>query len=383
MARCMLKAWIVFGSTVLERDDHMFQVWKLIKLMKDQGGLPEEPLLDSNAPTAFDTVLREGIDPDLPPSAGTALPQTPHHERLLGAAAPGVPASIHEQMRALVARGALPNTTTAARTRNKFTSGTTYGVPPFYADARKFGYLHPNLPAPTGYHWRIKDGSTWVLSHKRGLVTGSQLLSRSTDTPPYAIETTYSTRFSVSGIMSQCNCTEASGITSASIHSLVLMLASLNVLDRVLPMPTSAVHVVWSKVARRNPRGHRDFHRRYGNLLSKYYDVLEELPVEALPPVAPLGQHTYTLWKHDEPSTRVRVDLRKRKFICSLADLREFPFSFDGPCGIGGAFALASEKAGWRFCGGEYSYAPFSRARVRAADRGSRLALALQDREHK
>ncbi len=73
------------------------------------------------------------------------------------------PLALHARMVELHARGGIPFTTVAQRERNQGTAGSTYGAPPEFADAVRFGYLSPNLPAPSGFRWKARGG-TWTLA---------------------------------------------------------------------------------------------------------------------------------------------------------------------------------------------------------------------------
>ena len=98
-------------------------------------------------------------DPFNPPAA--------EQPELLGTANDGVPAELHQEMQRLAQAGVIPITTPDQRARNRGSGGTEYGVPAAFADARRFSYVHPNLPPPTGYHWRCR-GSEWTLCVKGG-----------------------------------------------------------------------------------------------------------------------------------------------------------------------------------------------------------------------
>ena len=86
---------------------------------------------------------------------------------IFGRAAEGVPAVVHAQMEDFARMGALPITRLEHRERNKPTSGSEFGVPPFFSAAHRWGYLAPDLKAPEGYKW-IKKGTVWLLQIKGG-----------------------------------------------------------------------------------------------------------------------------------------------------------------------------------------------------------------------
>eukprot|EP00969_Alexandrium_andersonii_P217041 9586338-Alexandrium_andersonii.AAC.1 len=71
-------------------------------------------------------------------------------------------------MEALASQNVIPRTTLAQRRLNKATSGSSYGVPAAFADANRYGYIHPNLPPPDGYQWKCRPGSVWMLVPRGG-----------------------------------------------------------------------------------------------------------------------------------------------------------------------------------------------------------------------
>ena len=85
----------------------------------------------------------------------------------VGERAPGVTAESHMRMGALLAQGAIPQTTLATRLRHKLTSKSEYGVPPQLREALALGYLHPNLPPPRGLKWKGRVGR-WTLVPRGG-----------------------------------------------------------------------------------------------------------------------------------------------------------------------------------------------------------------------
>lgn len=161
--RRMLKSWIVFASSVSSRDERMFETWKLIQVMKRENGLPSED--DLNLNVVHDWESYHAVEPvkDVPPQlSDNAFPG------ILGPPAKGVPEAVHAHMEHLAANKVIPVTLPAQRARNKCTAGTSYGVPAWLADARRYGYIHPNLPAPQGCVWRFTNGNTWTLCTKGG-----------------------------------------------------------------------------------------------------------------------------------------------------------------------------------------------------------------------
>eukprot|EP00439_Symbiodinium_sp_Y106_P083526 s563_g23.t1 len=112
--------------------------------------------LDSGKPALVDLHFP---DPFNPPAG--------EQPELLGTANDGVPAEVHQRMQRLAQAGVIPITTPDQRARIRGSGGTEYGVPAAFANARRFSYVHPNLPPPTGYHWRCR-GSEWTLCVKGG-----------------------------------------------------------------------------------------------------------------------------------------------------------------------------------------------------------------------
>ena len=165
----MLMAWIVFGSTVPDRSTHMGQCWKLIVQMKQEAGLPSVQELEACAPGTWQDVEHIEEANDHPQPLPTPLALRGRCVRpLLGEPLADVPQAVHQAMEHLAGQGFLPITTPAQRRRARFTPGSTYGVPDFLADARRYAYVHPNLPPPSGYIWRLRAGPTWVLCKRGG-----------------------------------------------------------------------------------------------------------------------------------------------------------------------------------------------------------------------
>lgn len=162
-ARQMLKSWVVWGGAEASRKDH-FDAWQVV-IQHAQAGfsLPSEDDLDKHAPMHWDSDLQPVPTVGTPaPPAGVAAGAA-----LLGEPGPDVPERIHAEMERLAQLGALPVTTLEQRLRNKGTAGSTYGVPQFFAAARRYGYLSPNFEAPSGYRWVNRSGA-WILTIKAG-----------------------------------------------------------------------------------------------------------------------------------------------------------------------------------------------------------------------
>ena len=162
-----LLAWIVFGCDAPDRKGHKFDAWKtVLQLGVDEGdGLPSLKTLWKMRPLDWkdydqaaalgpvDRPLLEEVE-----GIGAAF---------LGDAAPGCPPEVHYRMQEMARKGALPSTSPGQRARQKLVPGTTYGVPPMYREALRFGYLNPNLTCPDCYVWRCQ-ANTWLLSMKGG-----------------------------------------------------------------------------------------------------------------------------------------------------------------------------------------------------------------------
>ena len=170
LCRQMLKSWLVFGASVPTREKHMGDVWKNILVMRDETGLPDEATLDAACVDSWDDYnsVKEASASSKPKAASVPPNRGATSSSSLGAAGKGVPPQVHAHMQDLANRGALPITTTQQRERQRFTSGSEYGVPHFYADARRWGYIGPNLPAPEGYIWRCGGHCQWVLCVRGG-----------------------------------------------------------------------------------------------------------------------------------------------------------------------------------------------------------------------
>ena len=68
-----------------------------------------------------------------------------------------VPEALHNKFQKMAEGGLIPVTTPTARARaRKCTS--SFGVPVFFSQAKRYGYIGPNLPPPKGYKWETEDG---------------------------------------------------------------------------------------------------------------------------------------------------------------------------------------------------------------------------------
>jgi len=156
-----LKAWIVFGASSDNQQQH-FESWKLIMALTPDAGLPSEEALDASAPLDWTAPGQlEAI------ARASPSPASRRAAADLGAAAAGCPADVHQRMQDLYARGALPLTSPEQRSRQRLSAGTDYGVPRMYREALHHGYLNPNLPPPDHYLWRCR-GAVWTLAPRGG-----------------------------------------------------------------------------------------------------------------------------------------------------------------------------------------------------------------------
>ena len=170
MCRRMLKAWIVFGASVDTKDDHLHLVWPNIVKMAKEDGIPDENELDFNMPESWQAweSPRRVQDQDVTRQLQQGAPVGRRRQHsLLGDPLPGTPEAVHAEMEQLAAQGLVPITTPVQRARQNFTPGSEYGVPAFFAEARRWGYISPNLPPPRGLYWRCR-GSEWNLCIKGG-----------------------------------------------------------------------------------------------------------------------------------------------------------------------------------------------------------------------
>ena len=78
-----------------------------------------------------------------------------------------IPDDVRAELERMVTEGMLPRTTSEQRKRQKLSRGSEYGVPPNLKNALKWGYISPNLPAPTGMQWRARGGR-WSLLPRGG-----------------------------------------------------------------------------------------------------------------------------------------------------------------------------------------------------------------------
>lgn len=168
-ARRFLKAWVLLGSGVASRSEHMSTSWKAVLLSAiADGTLMSEAELDVIAMQHADSEVQAPFV-EVPTSDVRTVKKRKSSKKsgVLGACAKGVPSEIHIAMEALTEQGVLPPTTPEQRSRNSSTANTTYGVPKFFSEAKQYGYVHPNLPPPGGYKWVCRSGK-WLLIPRGG-----------------------------------------------------------------------------------------------------------------------------------------------------------------------------------------------------------------------
>ena len=156
-ARRILKAWVLLGHSVSDRDLHMDRSSRqhLHTALKEGTLLPEKDL-DALAVASADSMV---VAPFCAPPSSTK----PLKKKILGSAGK-VPRDVHERMEELCLSGGVPASTLEQRQRNKLTGGSTYGVPigPLQ-EALHYGYISPNLAPPAGYIWKFRGNWQLVL----------------------------------------------------------------------------------------------------------------------------------------------------------------------------------------------------------------------------
>ena len=149
--RQLLKSWLLMGQGLATRDEHCSAPVKDALLAACRGGqLMSEEMLDTLAIVDWDAE----VDVTMSEAAvvGGKVAAGPD---ILGGANAGVPAAVHAEMVTMAESGYLPKTTPKQRQRNLPTS---CAAPEMFADALRYSYVHPNLPAPRGFGWRAGGG---------------------------------------------------------------------------------------------------------------------------------------------------------------------------------------------------------------------------------
>ena len=118
-----------------------------------------EPLPgQTEVPVELDAVRKDvgSFDPSL----------LPGRRKLLGQRDEDVPESVHTEMERMAREGIIPVSNLTQRQRCR-KSTSTIAVPLPLMTARNFGYLHPNLPAPSGHVWRFVANG-WFMGLRGG-----------------------------------------------------------------------------------------------------------------------------------------------------------------------------------------------------------------------
>ena len=199
--RRVLKAWILAGSQLPGRSEHMHSRLKqqLLQGLHNNQLLSEADLDEavarsspaahvspfiasghvgmSAASAASQADGSDRVRSDRPGSEAerversAARVEVPERDEadllLLGRRATEVPLAVHQRMLQLARQHHIPRSTLEQRLRNKIADGSSYEVPEPLEEALKHGYLHPNYGAPEGMMWACK-GSIWRLRWRGG-----------------------------------------------------------------------------------------------------------------------------------------------------------------------------------------------------------------------
>ena len=169
-ARQALKCWVLYGDAYNSRAEHMAGGVKTLILDALVAGtiLPEPELnaladelanADKNFQLTAPLLNVENLSP-MERKAGDA--------RSSGLGLRGdVDSETHAAMITMYQQGKLPQTSLTQRQRNRVSSSSSYEVPAELLTAVKNGYLSPNLPAPPGLVWRMRQGA-WKLCPRGG-----------------------------------------------------------------------------------------------------------------------------------------------------------------------------------------------------------------------
>ncbi len=143
--RCRVKMWLLAGREIdPKRHD-----------ARDAHLAVNPRLLPFRSEDDVDREVASVVAPTPPSCSSPSL-------AVAGVIAPCTPPEVAQRMQTMMENGSLPRTTAEQRRRNRATAGTGYFTPPMYTEAFRAGYLHPNLPPPTHYSWRSREG-TWRL----------------------------------------------------------------------------------------------------------------------------------------------------------------------------------------------------------------------------
>ena len=157
----MLKTWALWGFTVTSKVAHV-ECWQAVLDDHNDGRLLSQAELDdiANSMLGHEDLLAPRVDDD------HLLGGSLEDDDLLGEKDSCVPSSIHEKALQLVREGTFPRTKPAARKRAS-ASTSEFCCPDDLWDYLKYGYIHPNVGAPSGYVWKHKGGK-WTLGIRGG-----------------------------------------------------------------------------------------------------------------------------------------------------------------------------------------------------------------------
>ena len=157
----LLKAWVVFGEGCKSSVDHHKSFSMILGMGAD---LPSTDQLDALAPCDWPEL-------DWPVSEATTRvdddADAPRKRRKKAVQVPDAPEHVHAVAVGMWESGELKPTTLEQRRRNGRLPGISYGTPTRYTELLKWGYIGPNLPPPSGFHWRCQPGQ-WVLCERGG-----------------------------------------------------------------------------------------------------------------------------------------------------------------------------------------------------------------------
>ena len=157
----LLKAWVVFGVGCESSVSHHKSFSMILAMGED---LPSTNQLDLLAPHDWPE-LDWPVPEDITSVDDGA--DAPRKRRKKVVQVPDAPEHIHAVAVGMWESGELSVTSPEQRRRNGRLPGISYGTPTRYTELLKWGYIGPNLPAPSGYYWRCRPGE-WVLCARGG-----------------------------------------------------------------------------------------------------------------------------------------------------------------------------------------------------------------------
>ena len=157
----LVKSWIVFASeSTTTKADHV-ACWNHIAKVDVS---PSDAELEAAAPADWPDVNIDEATLEMTSDEGAIPTSRGSTKRAL---TENVPNDVHQAAVAMWQAGELCETTPEQRQRNGRCAGVNYGTPHRYAQLLRYGYLGPNLPPPTSYHWACRPG-TWILLPRGG-----------------------------------------------------------------------------------------------------------------------------------------------------------------------------------------------------------------------